>query len=241
MEIKILATGSSGNCYIIEDRKNKMMIECGVPVRKIKKRCGYKLNEVSGCLISHAHLDHCRAVVEVANCGIPVYMLQSAKESLAVDHYNINTFGTGELLFKPEQFKIGCFNILAFPLLHKNADGSDCQNAGFLIQSGDEKLVYITDTPYSNYNIPGLTHIMIEANYSIEILDENIRKGVIPYAMWQRLLYSHMEIGSTKEFLLSNDLSKCQAIYLIHMSDNNADPCLFQRDVQEITGVPVFA
>lgn len=55
MEINILASSSKGNCYIVDDGRTKIMIDCGIPIRQIKKGCGFKTHEISGCLISHEH------------------------------------------------------------------------------------------------------------------------------------------------------------------------------------------
>lgn len=43
---------------------------------------------------------------------------------------------------------------------------------GFLIYSRTtrEKLLFATDTYYIRYRFPGLTHIMIECNYAIDIM-----------------------------------------------------------------------
>lgn len=44
---------------------------------------------------------------------------------------------------------------------------------GFLIDntSGD-RLVFITDSYYVKYRFPNVTHMMIEANYSKDVIDE---------------------------------------------------------------------
>lgn len=55
MEIKVLASGSSGNCYIISDHETKILIECGVSIDRIKKGCDFRLHEIAACLISHEH------------------------------------------------------------------------------------------------------------------------------------------------------------------------------------------
>lgn len=55
IDIKTLASGSSGNCYIIDDGSTKLMIECGLPINQIKKKGGFCVHEMSGCLISHEH------------------------------------------------------------------------------------------------------------------------------------------------------------------------------------------
>jgi len=55
ISIKTLASGSSGNCYIINDGKTSIMIECGLTIKQIREKGGFKIHEISGCLISHEH------------------------------------------------------------------------------------------------------------------------------------------------------------------------------------------
>jgi len=55
MNIKIIASGSTGNCYIIDDSKTKIMIECGIPIRNIREKGGFTVHENHACLISHEH------------------------------------------------------------------------------------------------------------------------------------------------------------------------------------------
>jgi phosphoribosyl 1,2-cyclic phosphodiesterase len=92
----------------------------------------------------------------------------------------------------------------------------------------------MTDLYYTEYLFPGLTHIMIEANYSAEALadsDNDPRRS--------RLRRSHMSIENCIEMLKANDLSKVQEIWLIHLSSSNADAEDFKRRVQEATGCEV--
>jgi phosphoribosyl 1,2-cyclic phosphodiesterase len=56
MNINILATGSKGNLYTINNDRDKLLIECGVPIKKINKALNYKLGDYAGALISHQHL-----------------------------------------------------------------------------------------------------------------------------------------------------------------------------------------
>jgi phosphoribosyl 1,2-cyclic phosphodiesterase len=55
LDIKALASGSTGNCYIVSDSNTTIMIECGISITRIKKGCGFKLHEIQGCLVSHEH------------------------------------------------------------------------------------------------------------------------------------------------------------------------------------------
>ncbi len=55
MEIKTLASGSTGNCYIISAGGNSIMIECGIPIKRIKERSGFTLHGVDAVVLSHEH------------------------------------------------------------------------------------------------------------------------------------------------------------------------------------------
>ena len=49
MILTCLASGSSGNCYVLKDSKGKMLLlDAGIPIRKIKKGCGWKVSDIVG-------------------------------------------------------------------------------------------------------------------------------------------------------------------------------------------------
>lgn len=81
---------------------------------------------------------------------------------------------------------------------------------------------------------------MIEANYSETILAANVDAGRIEPARAKRVRQNHMSIGRVLDFIKANDMSKCRAIHLLHLSDGNSNADLFKRMVQEATGIPTF-
>ena len=228
MQIKTLFTGSTGNLYTVSDGATKILIECGVTIAKIKKALNYKLSNINGCLISHSHADHSKVIKELMQNETECYCLQDVKEALNLNHHRLNIFE-----FR-KQFKIGTFTILPFELIH------DVPNAGFLIVSGKEKLLYITDTAYCKYYFKDITHFMLEANYDSDMLEENIKRGSIHPSMRKRLLNSHLNIDNAIELLKMNDLSKCREIHLIHLSSANASPEIFSQRVQSLFAIPVY-
>lgn len=90
-----------------------------------------------------------------------------------------------------------------------------------------------------NYRISSLSHILIEANYSDEQLERNIESGLLPVSLRNRIVLSHMEIGTTVDVLNSMDLSQVTDIVLIHLSSGNGDEANFIAKVQGATGKPV--
>jgi len=81
---------------------------------------------------------------------------------------------------------------------------------------------------------------MIECNYSKKILDENIAAGRVPAAQKNRIIKSHMSLKTVKDMLRANDLSQVKEIHLLHLSDRNSSAKLFKKEIQELTGKPVY-
>lgn len=173
--------------------------------------------------------DHCKAVKEIMRAGIDCYMSRGTAEALGVSGHRLN------IIKAKQQFRIGTWTILPFETQH------DVFNLGFLLanQAGD-KLLYATDTYYIRYKFHGLTHIMVECNYAADILKRNVDAGAVPKELKIRILKSHFSLENVKRFLQANDLSKVEAIFLLHLSDGNSDAERFKREIQELTGKMVF-
>jgi phosphoribosyl 1,2-cyclic phosphodiesterase len=94
----------------------------------------------------------------------------------------------------------------------------------------------LTDTYYCRYRFSGLTHIMVECNYALDIVNRRVEEGKLHPAQKRRLLRSHFGLEHVKDFLNANDLSRLQEVWLLHLSDGNSDAERFKREIQEIAG-----
>lgn len=230
MRLKVLGSGSSGNCYLLQNEKETLMLECGLPYKTILKGLNFNLNNVVGCLVTHEHKDHSKAISDVANNSMDVYSSNGTLKSMNVENYR------AKILKSEKQFKLSGFTILPFEAEHDAAEP-----LGFLIQHNDfGKLLFITDSYYCQYNFSKLNYIMIECNYSKSILDENIANGLVHPTLANRLLKSHFSLNHVKEFLKANDLSQCREIILIHLSDSNSNAAQFKEEIEKLTGIPVY-
>lgn len=52
MQLKVIGSSSKGNCYILENDKEALILECGVPFMETKKAIDFNLHKISGCLIT---------------------------------------------------------------------------------------------------------------------------------------------------------------------------------------------
>lgn len=230
IEIETLASGSQGNCYRIVDDKEKLLIECGVNFAKIQKWCNFKLSKISGCLITHEHQDHCSALKKMLDAGVNCYATLGTIDALNIKHHRLHTIKA------KKDFKVGIWTVKPFKTEHDAVEP-----VGFLLSNiKGEKLVYITDSYYLRYYFSGLTHIMLEVNYDREILDKNTKAGLISKKQRHRILKSHFSFDNAVTFLKSNDLSLVREIHLLHLSDSNSNACKFKKEIEALTGIPVY-
>lgn len=234
MEIKVLASGSSGNCTYINDGKTSLLLDAGIPVSKIRIGTDFRLGAVSGALITHRHGDHAKSVLQLLCLGVNVYANEDVFSNIAHKPYNANVIQfDGDT---PLPFAVGTLSVTPFSVHH------DVPNLGFYIHSTatGENLVYFTDTFYLSHTFPALNYLLAECNYDPDALDRNIADDRLSPEFKKRLVRSHMSIDTLLEMLKANDLSKMKQIYLMHLSDNNSRAEVFRRRVQAVAGCEVY-
>ena len=174
----------------------------------------------------HAPARRPRKVRQKADsAGNPVYGPKDLEEAYA-----------GVTVWEPLQYhRIGSMTVLPFAVKHD----VECHN--YQIETDDgEKLLYVTDTAYVPYTFAGLTHIMIEANYSKTQMIDNMGKGRLPEYLVKRIMKSHMSIETLLEMLRANDMKSVKQIYLLHLSNMNSNAAQFKELVQRQTGAEVY-
>lgn len=231
IQIKSLGSSSAGNAYRITDGKTELLLEAGLKYKDIQRALAFRVSRLAGCLITHEHNDHSLSVPNLIKAGIDVYTSKGTAEALKVENSH-----RVKPVIAQERFTIGTWTILPFETEHDAAEP-----LGFLIANQDgDKLLFATDTYYLRYRFAGLTHIMVECNYSMDILNANITADRMPAVLKNRLLKSHFGLENVKDFLQANDLSCVQEIHLLHLSDGNSDEERFKREIAELTGLPVY-
>lgn len=230
MELKILGSSSKGNCYLLDNGKDCLMIECGIAFKEIQKAVNFDISRIAGGIVSHEHGDHAKFVNKCLDARIPLFMSQGTKDALKLSECAL-VHAVNEL----KVYQIGAFRIQPFNTQHDAREPF-----GFLIYHPEcGKVLFATDTFYLRYTFQGLNNILIECNYDQEILDANVESGKLPMALRMRTMKSHCSFTTCREILLANDLSKVNHIVLIHLSDGNSNERMFQRTIQEETGKTV--
>jgi len=65
MRLKVLASSSKGNSYILESPTGNLLLE-QVSMEGDIAGLDYDISKVVGCLVSHEHKDHSKAILNVA-------------------------------------------------------------------------------------------------------------------------------------------------------------------------------
>ncbi len=231
MKLKILGSSSKGNCYLLENDNETLIIEAGLRFDAIKKGLNFNFRKVCGCLISHEHGDHCNGAKEMLAAGIKIYASPGTNKG-------INQFLKFERshrqidVIPDQQFYVGSFRVIPFDVKH-----DALQPTGFLINHPETgTILFVTDTYYVAKRFRGLNNIIVEANFCQKILDERMTNGATPDFLRNRIFRSHMSLATCKDLLTANDLSSVNNIVLIHLSDSNSHAQRFKKEVAELTG-----
>lgn len=228
--IKVLASGSNGNCYIIQAAQEKLIIEGGIRWEGILKGLGYSIQGVKGCLVSHKHGDHAMSIKKIIDRSIKVFAPIEVLEKYKL----MGKFKRTSIVENEEIFHTGGFTVRGLSCHHTNVDGSECENLGYLIKhEAIGKILFATDTYFMGYKFKDIDHVMIECNYSEKYMYDL-------EAHEERVFRSHMSLETLKATLKTWDLSKTKTITLLHLSKNNSNPEEFKKEIQELTGVPTY-
>lgn len=230
MKLVVLGSSSSGNCYVLDAGDEALILEAGIRLNEVKKVLGFNIRKVVGCLITHQHGDHAKYIKGMIDMGFPTLALPEVWTAKEV-------WGSRSVAIVPGKgYKLGNFRIIPFPAFH------DVPCVGYMInhpQSGN--IMFLTDSYVCEYKFRNLNHVLIECNYSDNTLYKAIKDGRTLPSQRERLLTSHMELETCKEYLKSSDLSQVMNIILLHLSKDNGDEPLFVSEIEKATGKVVYA
>lgn len=222
MNLKVLGSGSSGNCYILESDAEALIIEAGLPFREVKKALDFNIRKIVGVMCSHGHKDHSGYVAEYEKAGIPVFKPYDGMKDMDLKKgagFKIQAF--------PNQSKDGHW-------FHGNNNGTECPCYGFYVQHSDiGNLVYITDTECVRWRFSEVNHILVESNYSNDLVSDIPEKR-------RHVLTGHMEIDTACEFLKANNNPSLRNVVLLHLSNESASETEFLDRAKRVVACPVY-
>ena len=230
MKLQVLGSSSFGNCYILSNDSEALILEAGVNFKLVKQALNFNLRKAVGCVVTHEHGDHSQFMSDFLKAGIKVYTGRKTHETCHTDrHHNAVMISNNQLV------EIGSFKVLPFDVQHDAAEPY-----GFIINHPEMgNMLFITDTYYVKNTFSNIHNILIEANYSQKIIKQKQADGYLDPHLKNRIIESHMSLETCLDFLKANDLSAVNNIVLIHLSNGNSHAVDFKAAVSELTGKTV--
>lgn len=235
LEVHVLASGSDGNCTVVQLDDEAVMIDAGLSYRYTHELMGLEgIDEsaVKALLITHEHNDHVAGAGPVARkLRVPMYCNQNtfmAFNAGKVDWREIRMMGS---------FSVCGMDITPLPTFHDAAEP-----CAFLIEADGKKVLVATDTGKLSFQCEkALTEAdlaVIEANYDSRML----REGPYPEPLKKRIAsdHGHMCNTMTADAIRRTASKEDRKIFLAHISKNNNTPDIARQTVSDITGIKRF-
>ena len=215
MKLHVISSSSAGNCYVLESEASALVIECGASPETMFARTGIDARKFVGAVVTHEHGDHAAHIGKYADRAIDVY---ASRGTLAACH--IDKAYRAHALRPMQSVTVGDFVVRAFDVKHDAAEPF-----GYIIEHEEcGKVLFATDTHFIRYNFKSLrlNHILIEANYSQEELDDNIARGAMNPAQAARVRTSHLSIDAACDMVKANETAELSTVVLLHLSNANS-------------------
>lgn len=232
LEVHVLASGSDGNCTVIESDGEAVMIDAGISCKRIlaqMDREGVDKEIIKAILITHEHSDHVSGAGATARkLGVPVMCNEPTFSMLSlgnVEYIPIDPSGS---------FDIGHMHITPLPTMHNAV-----QPNAFFTEVDDMSALLATDTGVLTFPIEAALRkadiAVIEANYDTRMLTE----GPYPPSL-KRLIgsdHGHMCNVDTGRAIRDTMTEHKRQIFLAHLSKTNNLPDIARETVANITGI----
>lgn len=221
MVVKTINSGSKGNGYALISGEDVLLLECGVPAKDMLKTIDYQTSKVVGCLLSHEHGDHAKYIKQYMQYGVKVYGSDEVQSNIELI-YGEKIEGIKRMSRK----KLGSFSVIPFRVPHGE---TECD--GWLIDSPEGKLLFITDAEYCPYDFSkmNINYGLIECNYSMDNISfehDEVKN--------RRVVQTHMEVQTCKRLIHSINSESLRSIGLIHLSAENGNPQRFKDEIRSV-------
>lgn len=220
MKLTIIATGSSGNCYLFENKDTAFIIDAGVNLRKALPYIN-DIKNLKGLFLTHEHIDHSKFFGSYTKMGVPLYTSKGTATALGISESRYNRIKQSDMI------TIGSVKIVPFNVVH-NAH----EPLGFLIYSNNVRTLFATDCNKIPVNVRMVDNYIIEANHCTSLMEGSF--------VDKQAYNNHMSIDSSIDFINEQREGDVKQVVLIHLSERNANSDYFKTKMEEATGIPTI-
>ena len=218
MKFIVLASGSKGNCTYVETDTKRILIDIGTTSLNIEKKLrenSIEPESIDAIFITHTHIDHVSGLKVFSKKYKPnVYMTEKMEKELKISMDN--------LIYIDGAVVLDELTVTPVKISHDVADAN-----GYILNTKESSLVYITDTGYVNEKYHDLLKnknaYIFESNHDVEKLMNNPK---YPHQTKIRILSDKGHLSNeTSSYYLSKFIGdRTKYVVLAHLSEENNCP-----------------
>jgi phosphoribosyl 1,2-cyclic phosphodiesterase len=230
LRYQALASGSNGNCAVVDTPKGAILIDAGISRKRIIKgitKLGIPVKMVKYILITHAHWDHIQGLPVLSDhlkarvVATPESIQEIRKMKRLDPRYECVADNAVPIMLN-KTIELDNFTVTSHPTIHDIAGAT-----GFTMDLPEEiRLSYVTDTadvtPSFVTDMKNSDVLVIESNHNISMLEKSRR----PYFLKKRIKETHLSNTKTIEILQKAISDQTKAIILAHLSGECNHPKL---------------
>lgn len=235
MKFCSLYSGSSGNSIFIASENAKILIDAGLPGKKIDealRSIDQKVDSIDGIFITHEHSDHIKGVgVLSRKYDIPIYANANTWSAMEANIGKIKEHNI-KIMDRRSTLQIKDLEIKSFNIPHDAVAA-----VGYTVHSNGKQASVTTDfgvyTEEIRDNIKDSQVLLLESNHDVNML----KFGPYPYNLKRRILsevghLSNEDCGKVIVDILKYGIGK--RVLLGHLSGTNNNPDLAYQTVLSV-------
>jgi phosphoribosyl 1,2-cyclic phosphodiesterase len=236
-----LASGSSGNCTLIETENTRLLVDAGIGKKETLRRLAAvecQVDRLDGIVISHEHSDHIGSLAQVlGQWRTTVYLTEATHTEVnrILPESAQKRLDRVEHIRAGQRFIVGDIEVSPISIPHDAIDP-----LGFTFRACGLKVAIVTDLGYLpelvKFHLRDSDCLMLESNHDLEML----KVGPYPWHIKQRVMSrtGHLSNHTVSEFLCDAEAFDGRARYVVlaHLSENNNNPDVARISAEEALG-----
>jgi phosphoribosyl 1,2-cyclic phosphodiesterase len=235
VRVSALASGSSGNAFLVEAGEVKLLIDAGLSGSTLESYLwsrGVHAADLAAIFVSHEHIDHLRGAGMLARRHkLPVVATEGTFRAGA---WQFGSLPERIVQHTGREITVGGVTVRSFAVSHDAAD-----TAGFWIEAGGCHIAICTDlgceTGTIREALAAADLLVLEANHDLQ----KLWKGPYPWPLKKRVASDKGHLPNEETARLVSELARDgrrRTVWLAHLSATNNTPTLAYDAVAEPLG-----
>ena len=236
MRFASLASGSKGNCLVVEAGGSRLIVDCGLAPRETVRRLerlGLAPEDLAAVVLTHEHSDHSRgAFAFAARHGLELCMTRGTQRALEESGDSLDGVAT-RLVDARTPFAVGDLELHPFTVPHDAREPLQ-----YVLSDGARRLGVLTDigasTRHVEETLSACDALVLECNHDLEML----WGGSYPQWLKERIggPFGHLANAQAERLLAALDRSRLKHVVAAHLSEQNNRPQLARAALARALG-----